>query len=227
MQCVYLNIPPPHTLIAITVTRAMTPSTEPLENAPFIKVSNHNNNDPHLAQHAGQRFAILGDFAQLLEVELKPGQSFRSEPGSMVYMKNIKSLKIETGGFGDACLRSCCAGEDFFRVNYVNKTSELAYVGIAPALPSKIIALDLSQYPEGIIYKNGAFLGTFDLNVNFNYKTTGSVAAGCFGGQGFVLNICKANTFTFFNACGTIIEKYLADGEILLVDTNAVVLMEF
>eukprot|EP00122_Pirum_gemmata_P000834 Pgem_evm1s743 len=69
----------------------------------------------------------------------------------------------------------------------------------------------MSHFPNGIIFKHGAFLGSYDANMRIDYKYAGSVATGCCGGQGFMLNILIANGWTFLNACGTVIERNLAE----------------
>ena len=58
-----------------------------------------------------------------------------------------------------------------------------------------------------------------DIEIAFTKK----VGAGFFGGEGFILQKLQGNGLAFVHAGGTIIEKNLADGEELRVETGAVV----
>ena len=49
------------------------------------------------------------------------------------------------------------------------------------------------------------------------------VGAGLFGGEGFILQRLEGNGMAFMHAGGTLIERDLADGENLRVDTGCVV----
>merc|ERR1711871_326700 len=51
-------------------------------------------------------------------------------------------------------------------------------------------------------------------------------AAGCCGGAGFVINELKGSGFAFLNASGTVLEKRLAEGEVMLADTDSVIAFE-
>lgn len=167
------------------------------------------------------KFVILGDDSQLLEVCLSPGQRIRTQPGTMIYTTDGESLSVETGECGDACARCCCAGESFFRAVFTNSTNSPQYVALAAPLPSKIVPVNMDNYPAGMCFKSGAYLASYDPNTLINYQRVQSVAACCFGGNGLLLNVLQCQGWAFFNAGGVIIERDLKEGESIYIDQHA------
>eukprot|EP00049_Salpingoeca_infusionum_P017381 m.352744 g.352744 ORF g.352744 m.352744 type:complete len:266 (-) comp16607_c0_seq1:534-1331(-) len=176
-----------------------------------------------LAPTASSQWQIIGDNSQLLEVILQPGDFVSTEPGTMVHKSLDLSANVHiAGGCGDACTRSYCAGESFFRVKYGNKTDQPQHLGLTPNFPAKVVPLHLSEFGGQCTIKNQAFLASINAVPTFSYRLA-KCGAGCFGGQGFVLNDLNGDGTVFLNASGTVLLRRLAPGETLVCDQNSVV----
>ena len=73
--------------------------------------------------------------------------------------------------------------------------------------------------------QKGAFLCA-EQNVNTSVAFSKKFSAGLFGGEGFILQKAEGNGKLFIEIDGDSIEKQLAPGEVLKVDTGNVVAFE-
>ena len=87
--------------------------------------------------------------------------------------------------------------------------------------PAKIIPINLQDH-SNIRIKSGSFLASIGDDVEFHVATATGMA-GCFGGQGFILNELRGSSTIFLNAGGTIVRKELKPKESIVVDTYSVV----
>ncbi|EGD79497.1 hypothetical protein PTSG_12989 [Salpingoeca rosetta] len=175
-------------------------------------------------QFNGQvQWQIVGDESQILEVVLNQGDAVTTEPGTMVHMSSGLSPDIHlSGGCGQACTRSCCAGESFFRVKYENSTNTPQHIGLTPNFPAKIVPINLPEFGGRITIKSRAFMCALNCQPTFSYRFAG-LGAGCCGGQGFVLNDLSGDGMAFLNASGTVLMRNLGAGEELICDQSSVV----
>ena len=74
----------------------------------------------------------------------------------------------------------------------------------------------------GMICQKGAFLCAQN-SVNVNISFTKKISSGFFGGEGFILQDISGQGIAFLEIDGDLVEKQLAPGEILKVDTGNVV----
>ena len=102
------------------------------------------------------------------------------------------------------------------------------YVGLSMATllaqHNKVLAVDIGA-SGGLIAQKGAFLcaeNTVELSVAFTKK----LSAGLFGGEGFILQDIHGSGMAFLEIDGDKVEKVLAPGEVLKVDTGNVVAFE-
>eukprot|EP00450_Noctiluca_scintillans_P038875 CAMPEP_0194477042 /NCGR_PEP_ID=MMETSP0253-20130528/831_1 /TAXON_ID=2966 /ORGANISM="Noctiluca scintillans" /LENGTH=268 /DNA_ID=CAMNT_0039315963 /DNA_START=78 /DNA_END=884 /DNA_ORIENTATION=+ len=178
------------------------------------------------APPADAPFKIIGsEFSQVLEVDVAPGMTVTAEPGTMVFMGDRLELDADVGGFGQGCMRCCCAGESFFRMHMANKTSSTQRVGISPLFPARVVPVDLAQH-SGMIVNRGAFLAAIGVDWRVDLKSVGSMGACCFGGQGLFMNTLHGNGTAFLNAGGTVMQKVLQAGETIVVDQHSVLAFE-
>ena len=77
----------------------------------------------------------------------------------------------------------------------------------------------------GLICQKGAFLCAQE-SVNLNITFTKKFSAGLFGGEGFILQDISGSGMVFLEIDGNKVEKNLAPGEVLKVDTGNVVAFE-
>jgi uncharacterized protein (TIGR00266 family) len=167
-------------------------------------------------------YKIFGDDLQLVEVELDPNEGVRAEVGVMTYMETGIEMQTGTGGGIMKGLMRAITGESFFITTFLNAGNNKSHVAFAAPYPGKIIPIDLSQYGGRFLCQKDSFLcavqGT-EIEVAFTKR----IGAGLFGGEGFILQRLTGDGLVFVHAGGTIIEKDLAPGEVLRVDTGCLV----
>jgi uncharacterized protein (TIGR00266 family) len=168
-------------------------------------------------------YKIFGDDLQLVEIELDPGEAVQAEAGTMTYMENSIEMQTQAKGGLLGGLKRAVTGESFFITTFHhNGGSGKSHVAFAAPYPGKIIPLDLVSLGGEMICQKDSFLCAADgiqIEVAFNKK----LGAGIFGGEGFILQRLQGDGLAFVHAGGTIIEKELASGETLRVDTGCLV----
>lgn len=167
-------------------------------------------------------YKIYGDDLQLVEVELDPGEGVRAEVGTMTYMEDGIEMQTDTGGGLFKGLKRMVTGESFFITTFLNNASKKSRVAFAAPYPGKIIPFDLDQFNGQVLCQKDSFLcaarGT-EIEVAFTKR----LGAGFFGGEGFILQRLTGDGMVFVHAGGTVIDKDLAPGETLRVDTGCIV----
>jgi uncharacterized protein (TIGR00266 family) len=167
-------------------------------------------------------YKIFGDDLQLVEIELDPGEGVRAEVGTMTYMESGIEMQTSTGGGLMKGFMRMVTGESFFITTFLNSGRNKSHVAFAAPYPGKIIPLELGAMGGRFLCQKDSFLcaaqGT-EIEVAFTKR----IGAGLFGGEGFILQRLVGDGLTFVHAGGTIIEKDLAPGEVLRVDTGCLV----
>ena len=169
-------------------------------------------------------YKIVGQTVPVVEVTLNKGESMFTQSGGMAYQ--TEGIKMNTNARGGVMksLGRMFAGESIFMANYT-ATKDGASVAFASTVPGSVIPIDLSQYSGGYILQKGAFLCA-EQNVNTSIAFNKKISAGLFGGEGFILQKATGNGKVFLEVDGDAIEKELAAGEVLKVDTGNVVAFE-
>mmetsp|Transcript_21126 Transcript_21126/g.24316 ORF Transcript_21126/g.24316 Transcript_21126/m.24316 type:complete len:265 (+) Transcript_21126:97-891(+) len=165
------------------------------------------------------KFVVTGRESQVLTVKLPPGDTVKSEPSTMMYMTD----GMETVATCEGCCKRICAGEDCCVANFNNtSTTKEAFVALTPIFPTaKVVPIDMSS-PEvngTIIAQQGAFMASYgdvevDVSLDCNFKTC------CCGGMGLVRQKLTGTGTAFISGTGTIVQKVLEVGEVLLCDDN-------
>lgn len=167
-------------------------------------------------------YKIFGDDMQLVEIELDPHEGVRAEAGTMTYMEDAIVMQTGTGGGLFQGLKRMVTGESFFITTFLNNSNARSHVAFGAPYPGKIIPISLPDYNGRFICQKDSFLcaaqGT-EVEIAFTKR----LGAGLFGGEGFILQRLEGNGLAFIHAGGTIIEKDLAAGESLRVDTGCIV----
>lgn len=165
-------------------------------------------------------YSLEGDDFQAVVITLDPGEAVRAEPGAMMFMEPGIEMETSTGGGLMSGLKRKIAGESFFITSFSNEGPGRAKVGFAADYPGKILPVDLSRGP--ILCQRDAYLCSahgIDVTMAFTKK----LGAGFFGGEGFILQKLTGDGLAFIHAGGYIIERELAHGESLRVDTGCIV----
>lgn len=165
---------------------------------------------------------IYGDDMQLVEIELDPGEGVRAEAGTLTYMDESIEMQTTTGGGIFKGLKRAVTGESFFITTFLNNGSGKKHAAFAAPYPGKIIPISLDDFGGSILCQKDSFLCTAD-GIEIEIAFTKKIGAGLFGGEGFILQRLQGDGMAFMHAGGTIIERDLAAGEVLRVDTGCLV----
>lgn len=178
-------------------------------------------------------YQLHGDDMQFVEIELDPGEAAIGEAGSMMYMED--GIRMDTvfgdgsssggGGLFGKLLgagKRLVTGESLFTTVYTNDGHGKRKVAFAAPYTGKIIPFDLSQHGGTLICQRDAFLCAAKgvaLGIAFQRK----LGTGFFGGEGFIMQKLDGDGLAFVHSGGTVLERKLAPGEVLRVDTGCVV----
>ena len=176
-------------------------------------------------------YKLYGDDMQFVEIELDSSETIIAEAGSMMMMDDGITMDTifgdgsSNGGnklFGAA--KRVLTGESLFMTAFTNSARGKQKVSFAAPYPGKIIPVDLSQVGGKLICQKDAFLcAAKGVSVGIDFRK--KLGVGFFGGEGFILQKLEGDGLCFVHAGGTIIEKKLAPGERLKVDTGCLVAM--
>lgn len=177
-------------------------------------------------------YRIIGEEMQCVEIELDPQETVVAEPGSFMMMDD--QIKMETI-FGDGSSNTgglmgklfsagkrLLTGENLFMTTYTNIGSGKKRATFASPYPGKIIPMNLSDLGGKVICQKDAFLCAAKgvaVGIEFQRK----LGTGLFGGEGFIMQKLEGDGLAFVHAGGTIVEKTLAPGELLKIDTGCIV----
>lgn len=170
----------------------------------------------------GLKYEIFGGNLPAVSIKLETGQSIYTQSGGMLWMTS--GITMETnmkGGLGKG-LGRMFSGDSLFMATYTaNAPSQ--EIAVASSFPGSI--LDLTMNGGGIIAQKSAFLCA-EPNVTLSAYVTRSVGAGLFGGEGFVLQRLTGFGKVFLEVDGSLVERQLAPGETLKVDTGNIAAFE-
>ncbi len=169
-------------------------------------------------------YKIIGQTVPVVEMRLNNGETVYTQSGGMTYQTEGIEMSTNARGGIMKSLGRMFTGESIFMANYTAR-KDGAVIAFASTVPGGIIDLDLNTIPSGMMLQKGAFLCA-ESNVETSVAFTKKFSAGLFGGEGFILQKATGNGKIFLEVDGDIIEKELASGEILKVNTGNVVAFE-
>ena len=143
-------------------------------------------------------YKIVGQTVPVVEMKLNAGETVYTQSGGMAYQTDGIEMSTNARGGIMKGLGRMFSGESMFMANY-KATKDGAIIGFASTVPGSVVPVDLS---------------------------TKKFSAGLFGGEGFILQKATGNGHVFLEVDGDAIEKELAPGEVLKVDTGNVVAFE-
>ena len=149
-----------------------------------------------------------------------PGEAMYTQSGGMAWMTEGVSMDSNMkGGLGKSIGRMF-SGESLFMATYKAERAG-AMAAFASTVAGEILPVDVGA-GGGLICQKGAFLCAEE-SVNLNVAFTKKISAGLFGGEGFILQDIGGTGMVFLEIDGDKVEKNLAPGEVLKVDTGNVV----
>jgi uncharacterized protein (AIM24 family) len=191
-------------------------------------------------------YRIIGNDLQFVEIELDPGESVVAEPGAMIWKDFDIDVSTTLGDGTDKdadIIRKLIGagtrafnGESLFTVTYTNNgigLSRKARVAFSAPVPGNIVPLRLEDYDSRIICQKESFLAAARgvstsikmipgfFHMGGERQLSGGLT-GMFGGEGFLMQTLEGKGWAFVHMGGTVIERQLAAGERLHVDTGCV-----
>jgi uncharacterized protein (TIGR00266 family) len=180
-------------------------------------------------------YEIFGHEMQFAEVTLDPGEMVIAEAGSMMYMTS--GIKMEAV-FGDPSQQSqgflgkvmsagkrMLTGESLFMTTFSNASGARQTVAFASPYPGKIIPFHLDQLGGEMICQKDSFLcGARGVQVSIAFQK--KIGVALFGGEGFIMQRLVGDGIALVHAGGTLLEKVLAPGEIIKLDTGCLVALQ-
>ncbi len=180
-------------------------------------------------------YEIKGSEMQFVEIELDPGEAAVGEAGSMFFMDAGIGMDTVFGdgsqsGSGGGGLfgkllgagKRLITGESLFTTVYTNQSHSKLRVAFAAPYPGKILPMNLSQMGGRLICQKDAFLCAargVSLGIHFQQK----LSVGFFGGEGFIMQKLEGDGLAFVHAGGTVLQRELQPGQVLMVDTGCLV----
>lgn len=167
------------------------------------------------------KYRIIGSTMPAVEVMFdKPGESIFTQSGGMTWMSDGIAMETNARGGLMKGLGRMFAGESLFMVTYTAQKPG-ATIAFASTAAGQIYPLDVTA-TGGMICQKGAFLCAQD-SVDIDITFTKKFSSGLFGGEGFILQDIHGSGLAFLEIDGDLVERELAPGEVLKVDTGNVV----
>ena len=166
-------------------------------------------------------YQIHGDDMQAVQITLDPGEAVHAEAGAMLFIED--DIEMDTGTQGGLMkgLKRAIVGESFFITTFENRGGKRRDVTFAAPYPGKIIPLDLGATGTWLCQKDAYLCSAYGIDISIAFSK--KLGAGLFGGEGFILQKLSGDGLAFAHAGGTILERELAPGETLRVDTGCLV----
>jgi uncharacterized protein (TIGR00266 family) len=171
---------------------------------------------------------------QFVEIELDPGESAISEAGALMYKDAAVQMDTvfgdgshsgQGGGLFDKLLsagKRVVTGESLFTTMFTHGGSGKARVAFAAPYPGTVMAMKLSEHGGRLVCQKDSFLaGARGVSVGVHFQR--KILTGLFGGEGFIMQKLEGDGWVFVHAGGTVMERQLAAGERIDVDTGCVV----
>ncbi len=179
-------------------------------------------------------FEIKGQELQFLEIELDPGESAVAEAGAMVWKDASVAMTTvfgdgrgSEGGFMGKLLgagKRLVTGESLFTTVFTHQGQGKARVAFSSPVPGAILPIKLSDVGGTLICQKDSFLAAAKgvaIGIHFQRK----ILTGLFGGEGFIMQKLEGDGWVFVQMGGTLVERTLAAGEELHVDTGCLAAM--
>ena len=166
------------------------------------------------------RYEIIGKTVPAVEFTLNRGESIYSQRGGMTWQTDGINMKTNARGGVMKSLGRMFTGESIFMNTYTANVDG-AKVAFATTVPGDIVSVNVGENNVFTVQKS-AFLCA-EPGVDMSIAFTKKFSAGLFGGEGFVLQKAKGNGMLFLEVDGDPVERILAPGEVLKVDTGNVV----
>jgi uncharacterized protein (TIGR00266 family) len=177
-------------------------------------------------------FEIKGEELQFVEIELDPGESAIAEAGAFVWKDaTVEMTTVFGDGSGDGggglmgkllgAGKRLITGESLFTTVFTHRGQGKAKVAFASPTPGAILPLNLGDLGGSLICQKDSFLAAAK-GVSIGLHFQKRVMTGLFGGEGFIMQRLDGDGWVFVQMGGALVERDLAPGEQIHVDTGCV-----
>lgn len=167
------------------------------------------------------KYRLIGNTMPAVEIQFDAaGESIFTQSGGMTWMSDGIDMATNARGGLMKGIGRMFAGESLFMATYTARRPGCT-IAFASTVPGQILPIDVGA-GGGLICQKGAFLCAQE-SVNLNITFSKKFSSGLFGGEGFILEDISGQGLAFLEIDGDMVEKNLAPGEILKVDTGNVV----
>ena len=168
------------------------------------------------------KYQIVGEPMPAVICNLENGESMLTERGSMVWMSPNMNMSTSGGSLGKAFGRMF-SGESIFQNIYTAQGGP-GMIAFGSSFPGAIRAVEVRPDRPVVVQKSG-FLAS-EMGVELSIFFQKKAGAGFFGGEGFIMQKLSGRGLVFVEIDGDIVERTLAPGEQLIVDTGNVAAFE-
>lgn len=179
-------------------------------------------------------FEIGGVDSQYLEIELDPGEAVIADSGSMIWKDADVGFDTILGDGSEAGVlnsvvsagANLLGGEGLFmgEFRHVGHTGK-ARLALGGRSSGHILPVRLEAMGGQLICQRGAFLAAAK-GVSVAAKFVRNPLIGLAGGEGFALQLLTGSGWAFLHIGGGLIERQLAEGQVLHVDAGCVAAFE-
>lgn len=167
-------------------------------------------------------YKVFGANLPAISIYLDAGQSIYTQSGGMAWMASGITMQTNMKGGLMKGLGRMLSGDSLFIATYTSNAPKQE-IAIASSFPGSIA--DVTLNGNSVIAQKNAFLCA-QPSVTLSAYVTKSIGAGLFGGEGFILQRLSGFGKVFFEIDGSLVERVLAPGEKLKVDTGNVAAFE-
>ncbi len=163
------------------------------------------------------RYHIEGETLPVVICELDAGEKMITEGGAMSWMSpNMKMETTTNGGIGKALGRAF-SGEKMFQNVYTAQGGP-GMIAFASSFPGSIKAFEIAPGQEMVFQKSAYLAGEIGVTLSVHFRK--KIAAGLFGGEGFIMQKTTGQGIVFAEFDGHVVEYELQNGQQIVIDTG-------
>lgn len=141
----------------------------------------------------------------------------KKQGGGMAWMSTNMKMETSTRGGVGKLMGRALSGDTLFQNTYTAQGGR-GLIAVSSSFPGEVRAFEIT--PENpMIFQKSAFLCS-DAGVELSMFFRKKVAAGLFGGEGFIMQKVSGNGIVFAEFDGSVVEYNLKEGQQIIVDTG-------
>lgn len=168
------------------------------------------------------QYEIKGTPLPVVECTLNPGEVIKCEGGAMSWMSANMKMQTQGGGLGKMFSKAF-TGEKMFQ-NLYSPEGGYGTIAFASSFPGNILAVEIVPGRDVICQKSSFLASTEGVELSIFFQKR--FGAGFFGGEGFIMQRLSGSGIAFVEIDGSVVEKELAPGESIIVDTGYLAMMD-